>query len=177
MFSDDEDFEEDDVGEELEDTFPDAEEGEYDYEEEEDLPTLDMPTSYEFLADPWPRLTFILMLVGFAIALLTPGPVWDIWVYQITGNYIIAMIAGVGFIYSLKIWKESGTSRLRYGGPTNLIVILACLGLATLETISLILTGAGPIPGVVGLTSAALLIMIFSLYSLYAIQRTFAAEV
>lgn len=177
MFSDDEDFEEEDFEEELEDTFPDAEEGEYDYEEDEDLPTLDIPATSDFLADPWPKTTFILMLIGFAITFLTPGPVWDIWVHQITGNYIIAMIAAVGAIFSLKIWRESGTSRLRYGGPTNLIVILACLGLATLETISLILTGAGPIAGVPGLTPAALLIMIFSLYSLYAIQRTLTSEV
>jgi hypothetical protein len=180
LFSDEEEvYEEEDVYEdedEVEDTFPDAEEGEYDYEDE-DLPTLDVPTTSEFLADPWPKMTFILTVVGFAIAFLVPGPTWDIWVYQIVGNYFIAIIAAVGYVFSMKIWKESGTSRLRYGGPTNLIVIIVCLALATVETISLALTGVGPIPGIVSLTPVALLVMFFSIYSLYAIQRTFQAEV
>jgi hypothetical protein len=153
-------------------------------EEEEDLKGLNLPRrSYEpiatepFIEDPWPKTVFILMLIGFGIVLFTPPVVWAAWNYYLLLTYGLIMLVAVASIISIKVWKASVGSRLRYGGLANLIVVLSCGVAGLLDSFVTITTGV-PLVTIsdTPVLVLAFVIVIFSLYTLWLIQRTFAAE-
>lgn len=164
---------EDDYNTEDEDTFPDE-------ESEEDTQTEDVsdvsPATEDrlgkFMEDPWLKMSFFLAVIGLIIVLFTPPEIWNPWRYLIAGNYLVIVFAAVGTIFGLKIWREGGNSNLRFGGPTNMLVILACAVVATLDTISWIITNTSFIQGfAVSLIPSMLMIIIFCFYTLWLIQR------
>ncbi|MFX1579298.1 MAG: hypothetical protein ACFFBJ_06585, partial [Promethearchaeota archaeon] len=71
-------------------------------------------------------------------------------------------------------WNNAGKHRLRWAGLTNLILIFALIIVATLDTFSWILTLHSIFPGVeTPIISLALILAVFSIYSLWVIQRNF----
>ncbi len=169
----DEEIEDDEV---VDDTFPDEEADVVEEREEERSYDPDEPYRdrwVEFLDDPWPRIVGILTIIGFAIVLLTPPALWAIWLYQIVGNYVLIIMAAVGSWFSITIWKAPNTSRLRWGGVTNLVVILLCAVTGTVDSIVLMITGYGLLPAVESpLLMVCATIVIFCLYALWIIQRS-----
>ncbi len=155
-------------------------------EEEEDIEALNLPRrSYEpepssrvpFVEDPWPRIVFILMLIGFGLTLLTPPALWSMWNYYLLLTYGLLVIVAVASLYSIKVWKAPTGSRLRYGGLANLFVVLACAVAGLLDAFVTITTGVPILPGSdTPVLFLAFIIVIFSLYTLWLIQRTFTAE-
>lgn len=155
-----------------------------DLEEEEDLKKLDLPRrSYEpiitvpFIEDPWPKTVFILMLIGFGLTLFTPPALWSAWNYYLMLTYGLIVLVSVASVYSIRVWKAPTRSRLRYGGFANLFVVLACAVAGLLDAFVTITTGT-PILSVsdTPILVLAFVIVIFSLYTLWLIQRTFATE-
>ncbi len=162
---------EDDYNTEEDDAFPDEEP-----EEKTRLDELPSPITESklagFMEDPWLKMAFFLAIIGLIIVIFTPPEIWNPWRYLIVGNYIVIVFAAVGTIFGLKIWREGGNSNLRFGGPTNMILMLACAAVATLDTISWITVNASFIPGfAVSLIPSLLMIIIFCFYTLWLIQR------
>ncbi|MHA1903550.1 MAG: hypothetical protein ACXADL_05985 [Candidatus Thorarchaeota archaeon] len=175
MIYDEEDFE-DDYDEDEEDTFPDE-------EEETEVELVDersysVPSeTVSFIDNPWPTVTLVLILIGLGFTLLTPPAIWSDWVYFLVVNYLLIVMAGAGAAYSVKVWKTASGSRLKYGGITNLIVVIAAAIIGTLDTISWMLNGASIVAGVnTPILALATVIVLFSLYSLWLIQRTFQKD-
>jgi hypothetical protein len=174
-FFEDDEYEEE---EEEEDSFPDEE---FDEEEDDDFDPADV--LYEpsegrlasFVKDPWPQTVFILVIIGLAILLLTPTNLWFIWNYFLIANYFMIIIGAAAITYSLITWDRAGKHRLRWAAVTNLIVVLLLIILASLDTFSWIINAASIIPGVqTPIISLALILAVFSIYSLWVIQRNFA---
>lgn len=180
MNSDEDIFFEDDETEEeeVDDDFPDEEDKE---EEEDDYDPAD--ALYEpggerlakFVEDPWPQTTFILVIIGLAMVLLTPPAIWALWNYFLIANYFMIILGGAAITYSLLTWNRAGRHRLRWAGITNLFVVIILLVIATLDTFSWMATAHSIIPGVdTPIITLALVLVIFSIYSLWVIQRNFA---
>ncbi len=122
--------------------------------------------------DPWPATTFVLTVLGLAIVLLTPVEVWNVWVYVILALYFLYIMSVTGVVISLMVWVQHAGSRLRYGGLTNLVLIVVCLTIGTLDTLAWILVGRSFIPGNESpLISMTATIVLFCLYSLWALQK------
>ena len=171
MFDEDEMFE--DIDEETDDSFPDEDDDDF---QERSYADPNEKTS-SFLDDPWPRTALILILIGLGFVLLTPNAIWSQWYgYLITTYGLLALVA-VSSGISLGVWRDAGGSRLRWGGLTNLLVVLVCGVVGTLDAIWMVTTGESILPGsntpVLGL---AAVIVLFSLYTLWLIQRTFKTE-
>ncbi len=166
MFDEDEIFE--DITEEDEDKEEDYEERSY-ADPNEKGPS--------FINDPWPKTVFILIMIGFGFVLLTPSAIWSQWLYYLIITYGLLVLVGVSSVISIGVWRDAGGSRLRWGGLTNLIVVLVCGVIGTLDAIWMVTTGTSVLPGsntpVLGL---AAVIVLFSLYALWLIQRTFKTE-
>ena len=127
-----------------------------------------------FIDDPWPKVTLVLILIGIGFTLLTPPSIWSVWLYFLVVNYLLIVMAGAGAAYSVKVWKAAEASRLKYGGITNLIVVIVAAIIGTLDTISWMTNGTSLIGGVnTPILVLAAVIVLFSLYSLWLIQRTF----
>jgi hypothetical protein len=182
MNSDEDTFFEDDEYEEEEeeedDSFPDEEVEE---DEEDDFDPADVlyePSGERlanFVKDPWPPTTFILVVIGLAMVLLTPPAFWFQWNYFLIANYFMIIIGAAAVAYSLITWDRAGKHRLRWAAITNLFVVLLLIVLATLDTFSWILRIQSIIPGVqTPIISLALILAVFSIYSLWVIQRNFA---
>ena len=180
MNHDDDTFYEDDEYEEEEDEdeFPDEE---YEEDEEDDYESLELldephePRLAKFVEDPWPPTTFILVIIGLAIVLLTPPSFWALWNYFIIANYFMIIIGGVAIAYSLVTWNRAGKHRLRWAAVVNLILIIAVVVVGTLDTFSWIVSLHSLFPGVdTPILSLALVLAVFSIYSLWVIQRNFA---
>ena len=186
MSSEDDEFFEDEEYDE-DDSFPDEEEYEEEEEEEDEDDHLDEDDYIEedldertlrervavFIEDPWPKTVFFLMLVGFALVLLTPYGVWALYRYSIMGVFILVILAGVGAVYSLTTWIRAGADKLRYAGITNLAVVILATVLGGLDTLFWVLFGTSVIPGYeVSLLFICYVLVIFSLYSLWMIQKS-----
>lgn len=172
----DEDFFEENEEEEEEMFFPDEDEEERE-ERQRPPPERFMDDTHNFMEDPWPPAAFILILIGFGFTLLTPIDLWSQHVYYLVTTYLLIVFVVIASIISLGVWKKAGGSRLRFGGLTNLLVVLICGVFGTLDTLLVVFTG---VPLIQGTTTPVLLlafvIVIFSLYSLWLIQRTFATD-
>ena len=187
MKRDDETFFEDDSNEDKEDTtFPDEDEEDDEVEEvgEEEYAQIEEVFSEHgkegfsgFMTDPWPPVVFILTLIGLGIVFLTPPAIWSVWNYFILGDYILIVAVGVAIVFSLGVWNKVGTHRLRWAAPTNVIVVLLCGAIGTLDTASWMVYGAGLLAGIdTPLLSLLIMLVIFSLYSLWMVQRSFGQQ-
>lgn len=175
MFDEDEMFEEDD--EDVEDDEYFSDEDEEDNEMEERSYAAPNETLSSFINDPWPKTVFILLLIGLAFVLFTPNSIWSLWHYYLVTTYGLIVLVGVSCIISLGVWKKAGESRLRWGGVTTLIVDVISGVVGVLDSISVVTTGSSIIPGAnTPILALATLIVVFSLYTLWLIQRTFNVE-
>ena len=133
-----------------------------------------------FLVDPYPQLALLLTIIGLLIVLLVPHEVWHTEVqpgivagHLFVGNYVI-LILGVGAsLLALTVWNTR-TGWLKYGGLTNVVVILLCVVTATADTIAWSLWGQGLFPSVFDspLLSLMAIIIMFCIYSLWMIKKT-----
>ena len=174
-FSDDE-YEDD---EDLEDTFPDADDDEVEDPTEERSYSIepDVDRWVKFNEDPWPKTVFILILIGLALTTFTPAAIWSYWHYNIIFTYGLIVLTAVSSVTSIKVWVVAAGSRLKYGGATNLALVIACAILGTIDTFSWMLVATGLLPictePIIGV---CLIVVVFSLYGLWLIQRTFVPE-
>lgn len=176
MNSDEDTFYEDDEydEDEEEESFPDEDEDD-EYESIEDLYESGEGRLDKFANDPWPSTTFVLVIIGLAMVLLTPVDIWFAWNYFLIAEYFMLIIGGVAIAYSLVTWSRAGKHRLRWAGLTNLVLVFALIIVGTLDTFSWILTLHSLFPGVqTPIISLALVLAVFSIYSLWVIQRNFA---
>ncbi len=156
--------------------FPDEDEEEIE-ERSRPSPMKVMGDEKSFLDDPWPPIAFILIIIGFGFTLLTPYDIWSQHHYYLVVTYLLIVFVAIASVISLGVWRNSGGSRLRYGGLTNLLVVLVCGIFGTADTILVVTTGLPLIPGTsTPVLALAFVIVIFSLYSLWLIQRTFSAD-
>jgi hypothetical protein len=190
MKREDEPFFEDDNNEDEEDlSFPDEDVEDEDYEEveivKEDKGTF--PDYYEikasgpwfsrFLSEPWPGVVFILTIIGLGVVLITPPAVWAIWNYFILADYFLIVLVGVAIIFSMVTWTKARGHRLRWAGPTNIIVALLCGVIGTLDSISWMLSGTGLFVGLdTPVISLCMVMTVFSLYTLWLVQRSFGPQ-
>ncbi|MBN2230556.1 MAG: hypothetical protein JW779_13290 [Candidatus Thorarchaeota archaeon] len=182
MKRDDDTFFEDDYDEEdeeeEEDTFPDEDEveevDEDDYEEFEDVFEQPKERFIGFMQDPWPRVVFVLTLIGLGIVLFTPHDTWRAFGYFILGIYFLWVMVGVAFVFSIMTWNRAGTHRLRWAAPTNILVVLACGGLGSVDTASWIIQGSGFLD--TPIISLCFVLVLFSLYTLWLVQRSFGPQ-
>jgi hypothetical protein len=183
MNSEDDTFFEDDEEYDEDDTFPDVEEEEeeeyeedveLDFDEEDYLTPTRGERLEKFIKDPWPRTIFFLLLVGFAVVFLIPPGFWAIWRYFIIADYLLVILGAVGLVYSLMTWSKSAGDRLRWAGITNVFVVLAGVIIGLLDTLSWIFLGGSIVPGFeTPLLAFCFVLVIFSLYSLWMIQKSF----
>jgi hypothetical protein len=185
MKKEDEPFFEDDHDEDEEDlAFPDEDVEDEDYAEVEEVEEDDevYDTYYEprgprlsgFLSDPWPGIVFILTIIGLGVVLITPPAIWAVWNYFILADYFLIVLVGVAIIFSLVTWSKAGGHRLRWAGPTNVIVALLCGSIGTLDSASWMLSGTGLFAGVdTPVISLCMVLTVFSLYTLWLVQRSF----
>jgi len=130
-----------------------------------------------FILDPWPRIVFILTIIGLGVVLLTPQSIWAVWNYFILADYFLIVLVGVAIVFSLVIWSKAGTHRLRWAGPTNVIVSLICGAIGTLDTASWMFSGASLFVGIdTPLIALCMVFVVFSLYTLWLVQRSFGPQ-
>ncbi len=175
MYDDDDFFEEDeDVEEDA--FFPDEDKEEI---EERSRPSFDEVLSdrSSFLDDPWPITAFILTVIGFGFTLLTPVEIWNANHYYLIVTYLLLVFVAAASVISLNVWKQAAGSRLRFGGLTNLLVVLICGAFGLIDTILVVTTGYPILPDTnTPVLALAFVIVLFSMYSLWLIQRTFNAD-
>jgi len=170
-------FEDDSTEEEEDDDFPDTEVVEAEDDDYDPSDALDEPSEdklEKFANDPWPPTTFVMVVIGLAMVLLTPPDIWFAWNYFLLADYFMIVIGGTAVAFSIVTWHRAGTHRLRWAGVTNLILISALIVVATLDTFSWVANFQSIIPGVqTPIISLALVLAFFSIYSLWVIQRNF----
>lgn len=185
MKKDDETFFENNYDEDEEDlAFPDEDEEDIEEVDEDEYEEIEevfaeryTERSSGFFLDPWPRVVFILTIIGLGVVLLTPPAFWSVWNYFILADYFLIVFVGVAIVFSLITWNKAGTHRLRWAGPSNIIVCLLCGAIGTLDTASWILSGVGLFAGIdTPLISLCMVLVFFSLYTLWLVQRSFGAE-
>ena len=173
-------FDEDETEEDLDDTFPDAEEDEVEetsgYGDAVSYPS-DSQKWAKFIVDPWPTIAFVIIVVGLAFTVLTPPAIWALWSYTILLNYGLIAMAAIATVNSIKVWVTAGGSRLKYGGLTNVFLVIACAIAGTIDTIFWMFFGVSFIPGFTDpILMLCMVLVLFSMYSLWLIQRTFVQE-
>ncbi len=180
MNSDDDTFFEDDEYEEEEEAdFPDEE-----YDEDEDIDFESIDAEYgppggerflKFVEDPWPPTTFVLVVIGLVMVLATPPALWALWNYFLIANYFMVILGGAAIAYSFVAWSRAGRHRLRWAAVTNVIVVILLIAFATIDTFSWMFFLRSIIPGLdTPIISLAMVLAVFSIYSLWVIQRNFA---
>jgi len=63
--------------------------------EEEELPeevTPEEGVKQGFLDDPWPRMVFALMVLGFILVIFTPIDMWATYRYSLVGTYVFVIL-------------------------------------------------------------------------------------
>ncbi len=182
MNSDDDTFFEEDE-EDIEDaSFPD--EDIVDEDEVEDQETLDVPDelrTYEpgvgalakFLQDPWPSIVFFITVIGLGLVLLTPPAIWNPFRYFILADYFLIVFGVIGIVFSLMTWSRAGTHRLKWAGPTNIIVVLASVSLGIIDSISWMVNSVGLFPTIeTPLLPLSFMLVVFTMYTLWLVQRS-----
>jgi hypothetical protein len=175
-FFEDDEYEEEEEEEE-EDDFPDLEDTDVEDDNYEPIEAIYKPRGERlanFVKDPWPPTTFILVIIGLAMVLLTPPDLWAIFNYFLIADYFMIILGGAAMAFSLVTWNRAGRHRLRWAGITNLVVVSALLIVATLDTFSWMVSAQSIIPGLdTPIITLALVLVVFSIYSLWVIQRNF----
>jgi hypothetical protein len=174
--SDDSNTDYDEIYEDFDETFPDEEEDEVQIEGIEQEPILPGGRIVSLLDDPYPVIGIPIILIGFIIVLLTPNELWAIFRYFIAANYLLLILAAAATFFALRVWYSTSTGWLRYGGPTNILVIWVTVGLATADLISWMLAGVSILGLLEPLVSTGLVIVLFCFYSLWLIQRSLERE-
>ncbi len=133
-----------------------------------------------FLVDPWPKLTLLLTIIGFFIAILIPHEVWHTEVqpgvaagHLFVGNYLILILATGATVLALTVWNTQ-KGWLKYGGLTNVVVILLCVAIGTADTIAWSFTKQGLFPSIfeAPLLSFMAIVIMLCIYSLWMIRKT-----
>ncbi|MCF2136901.1 MAG: hypothetical protein K9W43_06605 [Candidatus Thorarchaeota archaeon] len=131
----------------------------------------------EFIKDPWPSATFVLMIIGFIIVLGTPNPIWAQWNWMLVGMYFLWILVIVTTVISLGIWNTPTKSKIRYSGLITLAVALAAGAAGTIDTLLFVSVGGGLVSGLEGsLLTASTMIVVLMLYSLWLVQRVVQGE-
>ncbi|TFG32989.1 hypothetical protein EU527_09095 [Candidatus Thorarchaeota archaeon] len=180
MNKDDDTFFEDDEEDFEDTTFPDediVDEEEY----EEDISELEEVRSYEpsigrlatLLKDPWPPVVFFITVIGLGLVLLTPPAIWNPHRYFILADYFLIVFGSVAIILSLMTWSRAGTHRLRWAGPTNIIVVIASVALGIIDSLSWMLNSVGLFPTIeTPILPLCFMLVIFTMYTLWLVQRS-----
>ena len=184
MNKDDDTFFEDDE-EDFEDVaFPDEDTEE---EEEVEKPSEESPTLQDetrtygpsiskmekFLKDPWSPGVFFLTLIGIGLVLLTPPAIWNPFRYFILADYFLIVFGYAAMVFSLMTWSRAGTHRLRWAGPTNIIVVLASVSLGILDSFSWMVNQVGLFPSIATpLLPLSFMLVVFTMYTLWLVQRS-----
>ncbi|MFW9795109.1 MAG: hypothetical protein ACFFEE_12445, partial [Candidatus Thorarchaeota archaeon] len=172
-----EDEEYDEEEEEEEDDFPDE-----DYDDiEDEYDTLDIfdrtSSLSRFADDPWPTTTFFLMLAGFLLV-FAPEILWaGANRYFTLAVYILLVLCGVAITFSIVTWEKGRDTKgwIRWAGVTNLVVVVLCAIVGTLDSISWVVSAQSIIPGITSpLISFIMVLVVFSLYTLWIVQKNFA---
>lgn len=166
----------DEIYEDFDETFPDEEDEEVKIEGIEQEPILPGGRIAALLNDPYPVLGIPLIIIGFIIVLLTPVNIWAIYRYLIAGDYLLIVLAAAATYFALRVWYSTSTGWLRYGGPTNIIVIWATVVLSTADLFSWMFAGVSIIGLLEPLVTTGLVIVLFCFYSLWLIQRSLERE-
>ena len=133
-----------------------------------------------FLVDPWPKLTLLLTIIGFVIAILIPHEVWHTEVqtgvvagHLFVGTYLILILATGATVLALMVWNTQ-KGWLKYGGLTNVVVILLCVAIGTADTIAWSFTKQGLFPSIfeAPLLSFMAIVIMLCIYSLWMIRKT-----
>ncbi len=133
-----------------------------------------------FLVDPWPKLTLLLTIIGLFIAILIPHEAWHREVqtgvaagHLFVGTYLILILAAGATVLALTVWNTQ-KGWLKYGGLTNVVVILICVVTAIADTIVWSLTGQGLFPSIfdASMLSILAIVIMFCIYSLWMIRKT-----
>ncbi|MHA2385432.1 MAG: hypothetical protein ACXAEE_04395, partial [Candidatus Thorarchaeota archaeon] len=128
-----------------------------------------------FLQDPWPKTAFILILIGFAIILPWPEPIWFTWLYHIIALYVLSILGVVAIVYSLKAWITVST-RIRFIGMTFIIISVVCIAVGFIDTIAWAITGSSFIPALqTPLVVLLVVIEVFLIYTLWIMRSQFMA--
>ena len=174
-FFEEEEYEEEEEEEQIVESFPDEEDKESDevYDPRYGLDTTSRLTT--FAENPWPTTTFILMVAGFLVV-FAPSILWEgANRYFLIASYILIILCGVASAYSLVTWEKAQGSRLRWAGLTNLVVVILCGGIGTLDSISWVISLQSFIPGIeTPLISLTMVLVIFSIYTLWIVQKQFS---
>jgi hypothetical protein len=178
MYYDDENNDADDydeIYEDFDESFPDEEEDEGDVDIEYS-PVLPKGRINELLNDPFPYLGIPLTIIGLLIVLLTPIGIWEIFRYMIAGEYLLLVLAAVASYFALRVWYARRTGWLRFGGPTNILVIWATFAISTADLLSWMISGVSIFGLTEPLVTTGLIIILFCFYSLWLIQRSIERE-
>lgn len=174
MNSDDDTFfEEEEVEEEEEEDFPDEEDAEEEDEGYDPRYALDRASRLTDFADnPWPTTTFFLMVAGFLVV-FAPSILWEgANRYFLLAVYVLIILCGVAMSYSLVTWEKGQGSRLRWAGLTNLVVVILCGAIGTIDSISWVVSFQSFIPGIATpLISLTMVLVVFSIYTLWIVQK------
>jgi hypothetical protein len=170
-FFEEEDYEEEE--EEEEDDFPEEEEEDDGYDPRYALDSSSRLS--KFADDPWPTTAFIIMLAGFGVVFAPP----ILWAganrYFLLSIYLLLILGCVAVAYSLVTWETGRGSRLRWAAVTNIIVVTACLVIGVLDTVSWVVSFQSIIPGIATpLLSLVLVLVVFSIYTLWIVQKQFS---
>jgi len=127
----------------------------------------------KFLKDPWSPGVFVLTLIGIGLVLLTPPAIWNPFRYFILADYFLIVFGFAGIVFSLMTWNRAGTHRLRWAGPSNIIVVLASVTLGIIDSISWIANGVGLFPSIATpLLPLSFMLVVFTMYTLWLVQRS-----
>ncbi|MFX0107106.1 MAG: hypothetical protein ACFE7R_02390 [Candidatus Hodarchaeota archaeon] len=172
---DDDDFEDDFEDEDFEDDEDfDEEEIEADFARETREPS---ERWSDFLADPWPRVVFALLIIGFVIILLTPYPIWYEWNYFLIGLYFLVILTAAASVFSLQTGMKAETHRIYYAGILCVIIALAGGTIGVVDTLSWVGFGQSVFPGLVTpILSLSSVVVIFAVYTLWLLTRTFSEK-
>ena len=164
----------DDIYEDHDESFPDEEE-ESD-EDSEYSPVIPKARINTLLNDPFAYLGIPVTIIGLLIVLLTPFGIWEIFRYLIAADYLLLVLGAAASYFALKVWYGRHTGWLRFGGPTNLLVIWVTFVLSTLDLFSWIVAGVSILGLAEPLVTTGLVIILFCVYSLWLIQRSLERE-
>jgi hypothetical protein len=125
-----------------------------------------------FLSDPWPKLTFGIMILGFIMVIFTPVSFWNIYRWNLFGTYAFVILATGGSVFSFRTWKQNPGTGLRYGGFINGILIAVCGAIGTIDALKTIITGSGLLADVsTPLFAVMVFIVVMCMYSVAMVQR------
>lgn len=144
--------------------------------EEEEQVEIGIPAEVEIrgaLSDPWPTLTFLMMVLGFILVIFTPVDLWYSSHWALFGIYIFTILTSGGVLFALQTWKRNPESGMRYGGIFNGITIGICGILGLADALKTVFFGTGLFPDFsTPIYAISSFVIVLCMYSLVLIQRT-----